>query len=140
MLHWRNWTAPRCTSPVLLLPVTLESDGPRSIPHLRSADEDAVINPALVLRMQEFGVTIPTFDDLEDESLDGLFGAVTGAVGDGAAGRSSQRSSSPHSRSIRRRCTGTSSTTRPPSPRTHSWRALATKNPAWFSITRGRRR
>lgn len=80
MLHWADVDGTAMRSPLLLVPVMLESDGPRSTPRLRGAEEDIVVNPALVLRMQDFGVTIPTFEQLEDESLDGLFAAVSRAV------------------------------------------------------------
>ncbi|WP_043499140.1 DUF4011 domain-containing protein [Georgenia sp. SUBG003] len=140
MLHWAELDGTPMQSPVLLLPVTLESDGPRSIPHLRSADEDAVINPALVLRMQEFGVTIPTFDDLEDESLDGLFGAVTGAVG-GRSGWEIKPTVVLSTFTFHKEAMYRDLIDNQAAIAAHPLvRALATKNPAWFSITRGRRR
>ena len=37
------------------------------------ADEDAAINPALAFRLQhDFGITLPTFDDEDEENIDGL--------------------------------------------------------------------
>lgn len=70
-----TWTDPedpktRFRSPLVMVPVTLTSSGPRSIPQLRLAEEDPVVNPALTLKMQSLGVDIPDIDLEEDGALD----------------------------------------------------------------------
>lgn len=65
-----TWTDPedprtRFRSPLVLVPVALTSTGPRTTPRLRLSEEDAVVNPALTLKMQTLGVEVPDID-LED--------------------------------------------------------------------------
>lgn len=70
-----TWTDPedpktRFRSPLVLVPVVLTSTGPRTTPLLRLGEEDAVVNPALTLKMQTLGVEIPEIDLEEDGALD----------------------------------------------------------------------
>jgi len=82
LLDWTDEDDTSMASPLLLVPVELVRTGPRQPPVLVVGEEDAVINPALTLRMQQFGVALPTVDDLEDVSLPDLLGQVWTAVAD----------------------------------------------------------
>lgn len=65
-----NWIDPldgkRYRSPLVLVPVVLKSPGPRLQPQMSLAEEDAAVNPALVLKMQMLDVSIPGEVDLDD--------------------------------------------------------------------------
>jgi len=80
MLHWSDDDGTAMQSPLLLVPVSLESEGPKSTPRLRAAEDDTVFNPALTLRLRDFGLTLPSIEDLDDNSIDSIFGAVRSAV------------------------------------------------------------
>ncbi|MEU8021021.1 DUF3320 domain-containing protein [Micromonospora haikouensis] len=80
MLRWREPDDTPLASPLLLVPVRLEADGPRERPRLWIGEDDPVLNPALALRMQELGVVLPPIDDLADLSLDVLLDQVREAV------------------------------------------------------------
>ncbi|WP_319462731.1 DUF3320 domain-containing protein [Micromonospora sp. RTP1Z1] len=80
MLDWRETDGISLASPLLLIPVELTTTGPRDRPRLRIGDGDPVFNPALALRMQDFGITLPTIDDLADLSIDALFSQVRQVV------------------------------------------------------------
>ncbi|KWW99028.1 Uncharacterized protein LI90_660 [Carbonactinospora thermoautotrophica] len=79
-LQWKDVDGSPYTSPLLLVPVQLTSPGPRQTPVLKAADEDSVVNPALALKMSQFGVPMPTVDLLEDLSLQGLLDELRRAV------------------------------------------------------------
>ena len=64
-LTWAEADGSEMTSPLLLVPVRLNSRGPKQTPYLTAADEDAVVNPALVLKMREFDVRLPAVGEAE---------------------------------------------------------------------------
>jgi hypothetical protein len=80
MLHWLDVDGTPMQSPLLLVPVTLVSEGPKATPRLRAAEDDTVINPAIALRLREFGVILPVIEDFEDINVDTVFDAVRAAV------------------------------------------------------------
>ena len=80
LLDWIDDDGTGMTSPLLLVPVELVRTGPRQLPVLEVGEEDAVVNPALTLRMQQSGITLPVVDDLEDVSLTDLLGRVAAAA------------------------------------------------------------
>jgi hypothetical protein len=82
LLDWTDHDGTAMASPLLLVPVELVRTGPRQLPVLEVGEEDAVLNPALQLRMQQSGISLPAVDDLEDVSLPDLFGRVRAAVAD----------------------------------------------------------
>jgi very-short-patch-repair endonuclease len=82
-LEWTDDTGTAYSSPLLLVPVELESPGPRRLPHLRAAEDDAVMNPALALQLSESDVSLPTVGDLDE--LDPA--QVLAQVRDAVAGR-----------------------------------------------------
>jgi very-short-patch-repair endonuclease len=66
MLHWADPdTAEQAESPLVMIPVQLFRESPREPYELRRADEDVVVNPAISVKLAEFGVELPSID--EDE-------------------------------------------------------------------------
>ncbi|MEV6300080.1 DUF4011 domain-containing protein [Actinoplanes sp. NPDC051861] len=62
LLRWRDEDDNPYASPVLLLPVDLVTSGPGDPPRLRLRDDEAVLNPALSLRLRRLGLDPPTAD------------------------------------------------------------------------------
>jgi very-short-patch-repair endonuclease len=79
-LTWTDGDKAPYTSPLLLVPVRLVSTGPRHLPTLEVADEDPVINPALVLKLGQLAIVLPAVDELEDISYAELLATVRAAV------------------------------------------------------------
>ncbi|PKW25732.1 DUF3320 domain-containing protein [Phycicoccus duodecadis] len=81
MLDWADVDGTRFASPLLLVPVTLVPMGRQNDPKLKANDDgDAVLNPALALRLNDFGVTLPTVEDPETADVEELLDAVRSAV------------------------------------------------------------
>jgi hypothetical protein len=68
MLEWVDPSEDELAhSPIVLVPVTLERASPREPFRLHRTEEDSLVNPALVVKLEsEFGIQLPTLDDLED--------------------------------------------------------------------------
>jgi hypothetical protein len=80
-LTWTDEDRSRYTSPLLLVPVQLEGVGAAKGPELRAApEEEPTVNPALALKLSQYGIELPRVDDLEDITLAGVLGAVRAAV------------------------------------------------------------
>jgi hypothetical protein len=79
-LTWIDEDQSRYTSPLLLVPVRLVAAGPRQMPVLEATEDDPVVNPALSLKLSQYGITLPRVDDLEEVMLGGLLAAVRAAV------------------------------------------------------------
>src|SRR6266536_1362742 len=68
MLHWTDPdTHERAESPLVMIPVQLSRENPREPYELRRADEDVVLNPAIGLKLAEFGIELPS---IEEDELD----------------------------------------------------------------------
>lgn len=80
-LEWVDETGASYTSPLLLVPVELVGNGPRQLPHLRAAEDDSVINPALTLKLGESGIALPALKDLDDVDPVRVLEQVRAAVG-----------------------------------------------------------
>ena len=80
MLEWEEPDGTGLVSPLLLIPCSLISTGARGVPRMEMGDDDPVVNPALALRLQEFGVTLPTVDDLTELVLADLYADVRARV------------------------------------------------------------
>ncbi len=81
MLRWTDPdTQETVRSPLLLVPVTLERETPREPYTLKKVDEEIVLNPALVLKLQEFGIQLPSVEELEEGDVDQLLDDVAGRV------------------------------------------------------------
>lgn len=81
MLEWSDVDGTVFVSPLLLAPVTLVPMGRQNDPKLRvSEDGDAVLNPALALRLTEFGITLPKLEDPDAADIDELLTTIRRAV------------------------------------------------------------
>lgn len=81
MLHWQDLDGKAYASPLLLVPVELVPMGQKNKPQLRiNRDEDPTVNPALTLRLAEFGVTLPMIDDAFDMRLMSLLAQVRSII------------------------------------------------------------
>lgn len=80
MLHWKDEDESEMASPLLLVPVKLESSGPNTMPTLLLGEDDTVMNPSLILRMRDFGIEIPALDDIPELSVKDLMAEVRRAV------------------------------------------------------------
>ncbi len=69
MLRWKDADASDMASPIFLVPVELVPEGPRATPRLKGGEDDPVLNPALPLRLSEFGIAFPTYEEVEGLSI-----------------------------------------------------------------------
>ncbi len=68
-------------SPLLLVPVTFSRESLQAPFRLRRADDDAVLNPALSVKLfNDFGIELPSLDDLDDTDPASVRDAVSEAV------------------------------------------------------------
>jgi very-short-patch-repair endonuclease len=80
VLRWKDPDFPEeAESPLLLLPVQLHRDSPREPYELKRSEEDVVLNPALAVKLAEFGVELPTVEEDELDFL-GSLGEIERAV------------------------------------------------------------
>lgn len=80
MLKWREEDGTEMQSPLLLMPVTLEAEGPKATPRLFVGDEDVVLNPALTLRLKEFSIELPSLESFETVNVQTVMPAVEAAL------------------------------------------------------------
>ncbi len=67
-LRWVDAAGDTRRSPLLLVPAELAAPGPRERTFVRFSDDDFAVNPALSLLLaQEYGIELPSADDLEVE-------------------------------------------------------------------------
>src|SRR5215831_13301711 len=78
-LTWADENQTRYTSPLLLIPVRLVTTAPRQLPVLEPTGDDPVVNPALSLKLSQYGVILPRVDDLAEMTLGALLDAVRAA-------------------------------------------------------------
>lgn len=69
MLDWRDVDDTAMVSPLLLVPVQLLPQGPKETPRITQGDDETVLNPALALRLKEFGIDLPTTEDIDGLSV-----------------------------------------------------------------------
>lgn len=80
MLHWKDVDDTQMVSPVLLVPVTLLPEGPKGVPRLTRGEDDAVVNPALALRLKDFGIELPHMDELDGVTVSEVLDEVRVAL------------------------------------------------------------
>ena len=81
MLRWVDPdTEELARSPLLLIPVSLHRENPREPYRLSREADDLVVNPALGLKLQEFGLELPSSDELDDVDVDGFLEDVASRV------------------------------------------------------------
>lgn len=76
ILDWRDVDGTEMVSPLLLVPVQLIPEGPKGTPRITEGEDDPVLNPALALRLKEFGIDLPTAEDIEGLSVTDTLAAV----------------------------------------------------------------
>lgn len=64
-LKWADDTGEARLAPLLLVPVKFTRPGPRQPHALETSEEDIVVNPALVIKLQEYGIVLPSDVDVE---------------------------------------------------------------------------
>jgi hypothetical protein len=65
-LAWTEVDHTAYRSPLLLVPVRLETAGPGMLPVLRPTEDDTIVNPALALKLDQLGVTLPASEALDE--------------------------------------------------------------------------
>ncbi|PQE01776.1 regulator [Mycobacterium sp. EPG1] len=80
MLRWKDENDAAMSSPLLLVPVTLEPRGPNITPALTLGEDDTVMNPSLILRMRDFGIVIPDLSDIPDLTVEDMMTEVRRAI------------------------------------------------------------
>ena len=80
MLRWQDVDGTVSVSPLLLVPVTLVSQGPEVTPKLTIGEDDTVFNPSLILRVRDFGIEFPEIGDIAEVTLADLMNQVRRAV------------------------------------------------------------
>ncbi|MGQ0433896.1 MAG: DUF3320 domain-containing protein [Microthrixaceae bacterium] len=82
-----EWVDPddgaKVASPLLLVPVTLSRSSLSQPFRLRRTDDDAVINPALAVKLAAtFEIELPTIDDLTQQTFKGIVDAIAPLITD----------------------------------------------------------
>lgn len=80
MLDWKDIDGSEMVSPLLLVPLQLIPEGPKGTPRVTEGEDEPVINPALVLRLKEFGIELPTADEIEGGSVSDTLAAIGSAL------------------------------------------------------------
>ncbi|MHA7190515.1 DUF4011 domain-containing protein [Arthrobacter sp. MDT2-16] len=80
LLDWRDVDDTPMTSPILLVPVQLLPEGPKGTPRITVGEDDPVLNPALALRLKEFGIELPVAEDIEGLTVSETLSAIRGAL------------------------------------------------------------
>jgi very-short-patch-repair endonuclease len=81
ILHWSDPdTSEPAESPLVLIPVQLYRENPREPYELRRAEEDVVINPALGVKLAEFGIDLPAIED-DEFDIEAVLAEVEQAIG-----------------------------------------------------------
>ncbi len=80
MLDWHDADGTEMSSPLLLVPVQLLPDGPKGTPRIIEGEDDPVLNPALALRLKEFGIDLPTVEDIDGMSVTDVFATIRRAL------------------------------------------------------------
>lgn len=65
-LSWKDEAEDQRTSPLIMVPVELTSTGPKEPLHISRSDDDISVNPALTLKFNEFGISLPTSEEIID--------------------------------------------------------------------------
>jgi hypothetical protein len=80
LLDWRDVDDTPMVSPILLVPVQLLPEGPKGTPRITEGEDDPVLNPALALRLKEFGIDLPTAEDIEGLAVSETLAAIREAL------------------------------------------------------------
>ena len=85
-LSWADVDNTAYKSPLLLVPVRLKLAAQETLPLLEPTEDDTLVNPALALKLEQFGITLPAAETIEDMPgeaglaafLDKVRGAIAG--------------------------------------------------------------
>ncbi|WP_136610079.1 DUF3320 domain-containing protein [Sinomonas albida] len=80
LLDWHDVDGTPMASPLLLVPVRLLPEGPKGTPRITEGEDDPVLNPALALRLREFGIELPMAEDIEGLGVSETLAAVRAAL------------------------------------------------------------
>jgi len=80
ILDWQDVDGTEMVSPLLLVPVQLIPEGPKGTPRITEGENDPVINPALSLRLKEFGIELPTSEEVEELPVTETLAAIRQAL------------------------------------------------------------
>ncbi|MHC6176613.1 DUF4011 domain-containing protein [Glutamicibacter sp. X7] len=80
LLDWRDVDDTPMVSPILLVPVQLRPQGPKGTPRITEGEDEPVLNPALTLRLREFGIDLPSAEDIEGFSVSQTLAAIRGVL------------------------------------------------------------
>lgn len=75
-LRWKEQNGDSRVSPLIFVPVELRSSGPKQPHRIYPSSEDAVVNPALEIKMREHGITFPTQASVEAALAEGGYSRV----------------------------------------------------------------
>ncbi|MEV4952462.1 DUF3320 domain-containing protein [Paenarthrobacter nitroguajacolicus] len=80
LLDWRDVDDTPMVSPLLLVPVQLLPEGPKGTPRITEGEDEPVLNPALSLRLKEFGIEFPGAEDIDGLSVSETLAAIREAL------------------------------------------------------------
>lgn len=72
-LSWQDEAEDQRTSPLIMVPVELTGSGPKEPLHISRSDDDISVNPALALKLSEFGITLPSSEEIIEAIENGTF-------------------------------------------------------------------
>lgn len=75
-LHWKEQNGDSRVSPLIFVPVELRSSGPKQPHRIYPSSEDAVVNPALEIRMREHGIAFPSQSNVDAALSEGGYSQV----------------------------------------------------------------
>ena len=67
-------------SPLVFIPVSIARPNPREPFRMKQMEEDVVVNPALAIKLAEFGVELPELEGTEDLDLEAFLNEVESAI------------------------------------------------------------
>lgn len=73
-LSWLDEAGDKRTSPLIMVPVELSRGGPLEPLRISRSDEDVAVNPALALKLLEYGISLPTSEEISIAILEGGMG------------------------------------------------------------------
>ena len=82
-LDWIDEQGQPARAPLVLIPADLHRESLREAFRLRSRDDEPTVNPTLRHQLEQFGITLPEFEDVSgggNESLESFIDAVQGLV------------------------------------------------------------
>ena len=80
ILDWKDVDGTEMVSPLLLVPVELIPEGPKGTPRVTVGEDDPVLNPALALRLKEFGIDLPTSEDIDGLTVSETISLIRAAL------------------------------------------------------------